>query len=97
MEFKDCSKQEDALPLQSNVGRSCFAQGSWQHQYRDKDKLQHDTFSFQLVEGRGRASTPLPSTSEQLEGGNLSTQRNWWELVIAAEDNLSSRNTLLLF
>lgn len=98
LEFRDCSKQGDALPLQSSVGRPCFAQGSWAHQYRDdKDTLQHDTFSFQLVEGRGRASTPLPSTSEQLEGGNLSTRRSCWELVIAAEDNLGSRNTLPLF
>lgn len=54
--------------------------------------LQDSAFSFQPMEGRGRASTLLPSTSEQLEGGKLSTQRNWWEPVIVPEDSLG-RNT----
>lgn len=98
LEFPDCSKQGGALSLQSNVGRSRFAQGSWEHQYREgKRTLQDGAFSFWPLEGRGRASTPLPSISEQLEGGKLSAQRNWWEPVIVAEDNLASRHMLAPF
>lgn len=43
--------------------------------------------------GKVQAWTLLPNTSEQLEGGQLASRRNWWDLVIVPEDNLGSKNT----